>query len=81
MGKVAFWLVVVFGALFVVRIINAGKARQRARDARSAAPAAPAAMPMVQCRECRVYLPRADAVPVADGFRCGDGGGCCGKRH
>jgi len=78
MGKIAFWLVVVFGALFVVRIINAGKARQRARDARSPPPAA---MPMVQCRECRVYLPRADAVPVADGFRCRDGGGGCGKRH
>ena len=76
MGKIVFWLVVVFVALFAVRIANAGKARRRAQ---AAADAAPAALPMVRCGQCGVYLPRADALPDSDGFRCGDGG--CGKRH
>jgi len=76
MGKVVFWLVVVFGALFVLRIVNANKARQRANAARNAAPAG---VPMVQCRECGVFIPRGEALPAADGFRCGDGS--CGKRR
>ncbi|MEO8849913.1 MAG: PP0621 family protein [Casimicrobiaceae bacterium] len=75
MGKIVFWLVVIFGALFVLRIVNASKLRRsrKGNDAPSAA------LPMVQCRQCRVYLPRAEAQPVADGFRCADGG--CAQRR
>jgi hypothetical protein len=76
MGKIVFWLVVIFGALFVLRLVNASKARRRAGGA--SAPAAPG-VPMVQCRECGVFLPRGEALPTADGFRCNDG--VCGTRR
>jgi uncharacterized protein len=74
MGKIIFWLVVVFVALTVLRIANAAKAR-RGQGTGSR----PAALPMVRCGQCGVYLPRADAVPASDGFRCG-GGGCHGRQ-
>lgn len=76
MGKVVFWLVVIFGALFVLRIVNASKARRRTGNGNRAAPRS---VPMVQCRECGVFLPRGEALPTGDGFRCSDG--ICGKRH
>jgi Ni/Fe-hydrogenase subunit HybB-like protein len=76
MGKIVFWLVVIFGALFVLRIVNASRARRRAENVRTPAPAG---VPMVQCRECGVFLPRGEALPAADGFRCADG--VCGKRR
>jgi len=73
MGKVIFWIVLVFGVLFGLRLVNAAKARRRADAARRGAPAeSPAAEPMVRCARCGVYLPRADAKPVAGGFHCGD---------
>ena len=74
MGKVVFWLVVVFVALFALRIANAAKNRQRG----SGAPPAPGGVPTVRCAECGVFLPRADAVPAGDGFRCADQ---CGNRR
>ena len=76
MGKVVFWLVVVFAALFVLRLVNAAKARQRSDAGRKRAPAG---MPMVQCRDCGVYLPTNEALPAASGFRCPEG--TCGKRR
>ena len=76
MGKIVFWLVVIFGALFVLRIVNASKARRHANKARTAASAG---VPMVQCRECGVFLPRGEALPAGDGYRCSDG--ACGKRR
>ena len=73
MGKVIFWIVLIFGVLFALRLYNAAKGRRRADAARKeAAPKTPAAEAMVQCARCGVYLPRADAKPVAGGFQCGD---------
>ena len=74
MGKVIFWLVLIFAVLVGIRLVNAAKARRRADAAQraAAAPETPAAEPMVRCARCGVYLPRADASPVPDGFRCGD---------
>lgn len=66
MGKVVFWLVVVFVALFALRIANAAKNRSRG----GGAPPAPGGVPTVRCDRCGVFLPRADAVPAGDGFRC-----------
>ena len=76
MGKIVFWLVVVFAVLFVLRLVNASKARQRGDAGRRRAPAG---MPMVQCRECGVYLPKNEALPVTGGFRCPEG--TCGTRR
>jgi len=75
MGKIVFWLVVVFVVLFALRLWNAAKARpprdagERRRDdpAKSAASAGAA---MVRCVECGVFLPKADARPVPQGFHC-----------
>jgi uncharacterized protein len=73
MGKVIFWIVLVFGVLFGLRLYNAAKARRRADLAqRGEAPTTPPAEAMVRCARCGVYLPRADAKPVAGGFQCGD---------
>ncbi|HEV8503278.1 MAG TPA: PP0621 family protein [Casimicrobiaceae bacterium] len=74
MGKLVFWLVLIFAALFVLRIANAAKARRRGN---AQSPPAPG-LPMVKCRDCGVFLPRADAVAAGDDFRCRDG---CGKRR
>jgi hypothetical protein len=69
-GKIVFWLVVVFALLLVVRLVNAAKNKGRGpgtgprKDAQT-----PAAM--VRCVECGVFLPKADARPVPQGFHCG----------
>ena len=70
MGKIVFWLVVFFAVLLVLRLVNAAKAR--ARDPRASAGAKPAPpATMVRCVECGVFLPKADARPVPQGFHCG----------
>jgi hypothetical protein len=68
MGKIIFWLVVVFAILFVLRLVNVAKSRGAGRAGKSKTPP-PAAM--VRCVECGVYLPQADARPVPKGFHCG----------
>ncbi len=80
MGKVIFWLVVVFGVLLALRLFNAAKARARAEEARKrAAREAQKPAAMVRCVECGVYLPQSEALPVPNGFRCGDPG-CAHRR-
>jgi hypothetical protein len=76
MGKIAFWLVVIFGVLFVLRMYNVAKARGRARDERDAGK--PAAQ-MVQCSGCGVFLPAPEARATPDGYRCTDPK-CAGNR-
>ena len=69
MGKIVFWLVVVFVVLFGLRLLNAAKRKARDAAARDA-PASNAAAAMVRCVECGVFLPQADARPVPMGFHC-----------
>ncbi|HSV17128.1 MAG TPA: PP0621 family protein [Casimicrobiaceae bacterium] len=69
MGKIVFWLVVVFAILLVARLINASKARRRPPSAAPDAATPPGAM--VRCVECGVFLPKGDARPVPQGFHCG----------
>ena len=66
MGKVIFWLVVVFAVLFVLRLVNSAKSRSRKTSEGAQPPSA-----MVRCVECGVFLPKADARPVPEGFHCG----------
>ena len=68
MGKVLFWIVVLFVVLFAIRMIGIAQAKKRReRDA-----AAGVAGPMVRCKTCGVYLPRAEAVKIGDAFHCND---------
>jgi hypothetical protein len=68
MAKIVLWIVIVFAVLFVLRLINAEKAKRRAKAAR----AAPKTDAMVRCVRCGVYVPRADAKPGPSGLTCGD---------
>ena len=73
MGKIVFWLVVVFAVLFVLRLVNASKARQAAPapGPRGKGEAGREATVMVRCVGCGVFLPRSEASPAPDGFQCG----------
>jgi uncharacterized protein len=68
-GKIVFWLVVVFAILLVLRLVNAAKAKARKPKPPAQGAQPPAAM--VRCVECGVFLPKADARPVPQGFHCG----------
>ncbi len=80
MGKVIFWIVIVFAVLLGLRLLNAGKAKRRADEARRAA-AAGGRPPetMVRCVRCGVFLPRADAKIGPAGPTCSDP--ACAKRR
>jgi hypothetical protein len=66
-GKVVFWLVVVFVVLFALRLVNASKNRARNRDR-----AAGHVDATTRCVDCGVYLPSADAIAGPRGPLCGD---------
>ena len=68
MGKIIFWIVIVFAVLMVLRLVNAEKARRR----RNESPASTTAHPMVRCAACGVYVPKQDAKPGRLGLTCGD---------
>jgi hypothetical protein len=70
MGKIIFWLVLVFGVLFALRMWNASRSRAARSEGTGKQP--PKAMPMIKCVECGVFLPAADAATTSGGYRCGD---------
>jgi len=72
MGKLIFWLVVVFAVLFALRLWNASKARRKNGAGSSSKSKPPQTGVMVRCTRCGVFLPRADALPSPNGFTCGD---------
>jgi hypothetical protein len=72
LSKLIFWIVVVFAVLFAVRLLNAAKARRRAEPTPPGAHDKEVAASMVQCAECGVYLTKADARLLPQGFGCGD---------
>lgn len=75
MAKIIAWLILIFLVLFALRMINLRNARTR----RKAAEGARAAIePMVRCSRCGVYLPRAEARKLGDGYACA-AGGCSGE--
>ena len=77
MGKVIFWLVVVFVALFALRIYNVAKMRKARGKPKSARDTTPASM--VRCVQCGVFLPKPEAVETTTGYRCQDP--ACAVRH
>lgn len=66
MGRLIFWIVLAFAVLFAVRLYSSAQAKKR-RDADAARGIGG---PMVRCASCGVFLPRADAIKAADGYRC-----------
>jgi hypothetical protein len=69
MGKLIFWIVVIFVLLFALRMWNVAKARSRSAKK----PSGPAAAgSMVKCVQCGVFLPQPDARMTPDGYRCAD---------
>ncbi|MCB5364924.1 hypothetical protein H0484_14345 [Pusillimonas sp. CC-YST705] len=64
MGKILFWLVVIFAALMVARMLT-----MKARSAKQPPMAAPKPRPsvsgasesMVRCAHCGIHLPRSEA--------------------
>ena len=74
MGKIIFWLVIVFVALFALRMYNVATARGKRPKARSDAPAL-----MVRCGQCGVFLPKPEARQTETGYRCQDP--ACAARH
>lgn len=69
MGKIVFWIVVLFVILFALRMLNVAKLRGRRQRERAAPKAVEA---MVQCQHCGVFLPRPDAQAIDGGYRCSD---------
>jgi hypothetical protein len=71
MGKLIFWIVVIFAVLFALRMWNVAQAKARSRAAKK--PSEPAAAgSMVKCVQCGVFLPQPDARMTPGGYRCSD---------
>ncbi len=71
MGKVIFWITVVFVVLFCLRLYNSAQLTRRRR--RDAPPTKPdAAEAMVRCTNCGIYLPRSEAQTIEGKIRCRD---------
>jgi hypothetical protein len=69
-GKILIWLLIIFAALFALRLLNAAKAKSRNRP--PAKETGGQAHPMVRCNRCGVFLPRAEARADGDNYRCAD---------
>ena len=71
MAKIIFWLVVIFAALLVLRLVNVANSRARKRNAQGPRAGAKDGA-MIRCVSCGVYLPSAEALPGPHGPLCGD---------
>ena len=71
MGKIVFWLIIVFAVLLVLRLVNTAQSRDR-RGWASAGGKSRKQDEMVRCVDCGVYLPSADARTGPKGPLCGD---------
>ena len=72
MGKIIFWIVVFFAALFVLRLVSLWKAKSHRERNDERAQSIPPPEPTVRCARCGVFLPRAHATPIPTGYRCND---------
>ena len=84
MGKIVFWIVVFFVILLAARLagIAAAKARRNAAGGGRETKAGRKeleAEPTVRCVDCGTYLPKSEAKPGPDGYRCGDP--ACARRR
>ena len=70
MGKVIFWIVIIFAVLLVLRMYN--MRQQKKKRARDQSQAAKQVESMVRCARCGVYLPRSEALLIEGTLRCHD---------
>ena len=71
MMKILAWLILIFLVLMALRIISTRNNRARRQAERPGKPV-DAGNKMVRCVNCGVFLPRAEARAVSDGFACAD---------
>ena len=72
MGKLIFWIIVIFAVLLVLRMFNLRQQKKKHQADRAPGPSAAAGQPMVRCARCGVYLPRSDALLIDGTLRCHD---------
>jgi uncharacterized protein len=69
-GKVIFWIVIVFAVLFCLRMFNVSQ--QKKRERRDAPPPADTGEAMVRCARCGIFLPRSEAQFIDGKTHCRD---------
>lgn len=75
MARFLLLLAIIVVLALVVRKFLKGVSTKRAEPDAAPAPEAK----LVRCVECGAFVPRADALPAPEGFRCG-GAGCNASR-
>jgi hypothetical protein len=75
MGRILFWLIIVFGAWFGLRLMLSKRQSDERRDDRQARSDEPLQIPMSQCAYCGVHFPSAERVTAKDGR------GYCTRAH
>jgi hypothetical protein len=81
MGKIVFWIVVFFVVLLALRLVNVAAAKRRRGGERGHKERQRelTAEPTVRCAECGTFLPKSEAQPTSNGYRCNDPG--CPRRR
>ena len=79
MGKIVFWVVVVFVVLFALRLASLAKQKARREAESRERKAIPPAQPTVRCVECGMFVPKSESLPVPTGYRCAEPG--CARRR
>jgi uncharacterized protein len=72
-GKIIFWIIVVFAVLLCLRLYNVAQ-QKRARKSTARKEAPKSGESMVRCARCGIYLPRSEAQLVGGEIRCRDPG-------
>jgi uncharacterized protein len=73
MGKIIFWIFVIFAALFLLRLYNVNQLRKKKEaqaEADVKASTAPPGEQMVRCARCGIFLPRSEALLIGGAIRC-----------
>ena len=79
MGKVIFWILVVFAVLFLLRLYNFRQMQRKDKAEAKRADGDPASGTtpppgenMVRCARCGIFLPRSEALLIGGSIRCRD---------
>ena len=72
MTKILLWVLLIGGALLVLRLVNIANAKRRNEATRGPSRKNARTAKMVRCVRCGVYLPSVDAKRGPDGLTCGE---------
>jgi hypothetical protein len=73
MARLLLLVAIVVVVALLVRKLVAGGRKPDARGDRAEPPADNSEAKLVRCTHCGAFVPKADTVPVDNGFRCGAG--------